>query len=69
MHLEARLDLLMHDRSNDKAEDDRDDDNGQAPVAHKVGEELDTAEYPIFKRVPHTVPFYNSSGTGSYPPG
>ena len=36
-----RLRLLVHQRRDEDAEDDRDDDDGQAPVAAEVVEELD----------------------------
>ena len=58
LHLEGRLDLLVHDRSNEQTEDNRDNDDRKTPVAKEIGEECDAIEYPVLKHVPHTaLPF------------
>ena len=64
LHLERRLRLLVHQRRDEYAEDDGDKDDGQAPVAAEVVEELDNVEYPILKYVPHVqlfLPLYQRS--------
>ena len=43
----------MHKRPHKQAEDDRDNDDGHAPVIHDVVKELDTVEDPVFKHIPH----------------
>ena len=58
LHLEGRLDLLVHDGSNKQTEDNRDNDDRKTPVAKEIGEECDAIEYPVLKHVPHTaLPF------------
>lgn len=57
LHGVVRLRLLVHQGSYDDTEDDRNDDDSQAPVVAEVKEELDNIEDPVLKYIPHTQPF------------
>ena len=57
LHSIIGLRLLMHEGRDDDTEDNRDDDDRQAPVVAEVIEELDNVEDPVFKDVPHSLPF------------
>ena len=64
LHLKRRFRLLVHQRRDQNTEDDRHDDDGQAPVAAEVIEEMDNVEYPVLKYVPHVqlfLPLYQRS--------
>lgn len=47
----------MHEGRDDDTEDNRDNDDRQAPVMAEVIEELDNVEDPVFKDIPHNLPF------------
>lgn len=53
LHLKVGLRLLVHQRRHEDAEDDRDDDDGQAPVMAEAIEEVDYLENGLKNDLPH----------------
>ena len=47
----------MHEGRDNDTKDNRDDDDRQSPVVAEVIEELDDVEDPVFKDIPHSLPF------------
>ena len=57
LHSIIGLRLLMHEGRDNDTKDNRDDDDRQSPVVAEVIEELDDVEDPVFKDIPHSLPF------------
>ena len=60
--------LLMHEGRDDDTEDNRDNDDRQAPVMAEVIEELDNVEDPVFKDIPQMCIRDRPWSTPSSPP-